>query len=137
MQTIQPEFDKNANPVMVDPDHVSESDSDADGIGDLTLEMTDSPFRALMNKINKLIDTGLKEDAIKAFELTRSAISDGIFKGQMEDILNSKLADIIDLVHSDRQLCAAFSKSIFDVEPLGPVIGEHAPSHDCPFKLAA
>ena len=114
MISINPEFNESAWPYTLNGT-VNASDSDADKAGVLSLEMTQSPFADLINKINKLIDNGLHEDTLLAYDLARTAISDAVFEDAQIAHITEKLGNIIDLLHAERALGAAFSKGVMNI----------------------
>ncbi len=102
LQTIRPEFHRCAAwQAIAAAGNTSDTDTAAD-TGILSLEMRDNPFASLMRRIDRLLDTGQREDMLEAFELTRAAILDGVFEGKQELELNEKLSSIIELVHAAR-----------------------------------
>lgn len=138
MQTIRLEFNAQAWQLIQSHESASESDTEAEGIGDLTLEMTDNPFDSLMRKIDKLLDAGLEADLVQAFHLARAAILDGVFDDRFEQKLSDKLEQIIETIHAERELSNAFTKSVLDIQPVqqyAAPIPSYAP--DLAWKRAA
>ncbi len=83
------------------------SNSDAETAGLLTLEYHDDPFKSLMRKVEKLIDT----DPAEALRLADGARRSGVFSAsRMEEKLKNALNRIIEVLHQDRELGAAFTR---------------------------
>jgi len=101
MLTIRPEFNSCVHwQLAAAADTGSESDSKAQGI--LSLEMRDDPFRSLIRRIDRLSDTGLREDMLLALELTRTALFEGIFEDKQEQKLTERLAALVELLRVER-----------------------------------
>lgn len=137
MQTIEPEFNKTAMHLFYESEKADKSHSESTATDNLTLEMTNNPFADLIKRIKLLLDTGLQEDMREAFSLTKTALFDKVFDGNLEQTLIEKLDQIIDLIHKDRALGNAFTKSVHDVQLENTMKTAAAPKPKPVFQLAA
>ena len=133
MHLLTPEFLKNARALLRGGENTQDSETDsangADEFGALNHDMKNDPFQSLMKKIGKLLETGLHEDSVQAFELARSAVLDALYEGRQAALLNEKLAEIIDILHAERELGAVFGKRVLDIgTPESPSSGFDLPA---------
>lgn len=77
----------------------SDTDNQTQNIGDLALTPPTNPFRALMDKIEKLMDTGNPEDLRHAFYMVGDALHENQFGSDREQfILADRWAALGDLL---------------------------------------
>ena len=75
----------------------TDTGSEAETGGLLTLEYRDNPFASLIRRIDRLAET----DPAGAFELARTALLEKTFRGRAEERLEDKLREIAVLMKPD------------------------------------
>lgn len=93
MAVISANFRKQAlGPLLAGKINDSESESDADSIDNLALEPELDPYKSLMKKVGRLLESGMDDDLIEAHELLQTSLASGRFNGmgagKIDDLLD-------------------------------------------------
>lgn len=119
IQSIRPEFHACAawQHHLDGAANASETDSAADSGGMMTLEMRDNSFQVMMNRVDWLLKSGMREDVSEAFEIVRRAWQSRAFGDDLEGKLEDKLEQITEILNEDRALGGPFTRSALGLEP--------------------
>lgn len=123
-------FHARALPETEEHANSTETQTGADGMDSLTLEMRDNPLESFMRKIEKLIDL----DPAEAFRMASHALTEKVFGAAAAARLTAKVTELAELLQRDRQLGLAFTKSALGLEP---VKAEASPAIAAPSLTAA